>query len=573
MTLYVRMIALVPRCIFLLLIASATASAQQIPYSLPTFTDAPLREQPARLLVVAPDITRPEVQELVDFLYEEFVVDISRVNSADYAPIIDEWAHDGFVYFGSDYFLVPGKGFFEDMARTSKPVLWINYHAWNLDREALARKGLSMRDRHSLEFTKMNFSGAVPLQPTDTSWVGAHNPAKILYWLYDDDWSKALPGAVVSGNLSYVSYIPSLDPSKPDFPAFEAAAHASLDRLRAEAEPRQTNEERLQNARDDEFRAGIHLPNIFSGDGTGVISYDSPDLHANLMRIKNAGADWVTIGQTFYQEGIRASQIKTDSSRTISFAALANIVSDAHKLGLHVRLSVIVNLTEKSRGPNDWRGFIRPTNPANWWKEYRIIVLKAAKFAADNGVESFNIGAELNAMQVDSREWRDLVSAVRDVVGYRGLIGYQVNFDALDTMSWGDALDYLSISAYWPLAEDRNASLSEMITSWNGIGDLLAEWTQAHPGVELEFGEIGYASQPYAAVMPYSWRPHRAGEQDLMEQLDSYLSLADFLRKHPEIAGVGIFASTWEDMDPNSIGYSPFGKPAGEVLERIMKLR
>lgn len=59
----------------------------------------------------------------------------------------------------------------------------------------------------------------------------------------------------------------------------------------------------------------------------------------------------------------------------------------------------------------------------------------------------------------------------------------------------------------------------------------------------------------------------------MLEQLNCYVAMEDILRNHPAIACVGIYASAPEDMESGSIGYTPFGKPAGQVTEHILKLR
>jgi len=526
-----------------------------------------------RLLIIVSAEFFTQGENLADLVALFFPVETTVVSTGDYAPRIDERFYDGFIYLGFDYYEAPKEGFVEDMEWTSKPVLWVHYHAWRLDRVALERKGLQIEDLHSSEFSVIEYNGAVPLSETDASWVGAHNPATVLSWLHDPESKAVQPGAVVSGNFGYVSYMPNLEGSTQELGAFLAAVRATLGNPPASTDPGPSYEDRVRTARDDVYRAGVHLPVFVTDSTNGAVGYDSDELHARLMRIKNAGAEWITISRILYQDGIYAHDIMEDPLLTASFDALGNIITDAHKLGLMVRLSVIVNLTEANRNPAHWRGFIRPKYPEQWWKNYRVIVLNAAKFARGNDVESLNVGAELTAMQPDEAQWRALIASVRESIGYRGLVGYQVNFDAVDELNWSNALDYLSIAAYWPLAEDRDPELSELIAAWKPIGQELASWVKRHPGIPLEFGEIGYVSQPFAGMYPYSWKAHKQGRQDLIEQLNCYLALEDFLRRHPEIAGVGIYASTAEDMEPGSVGYAPFGKPAGEVMERILKLR
>ena len=70
-------------------------------------------------------------------------------------------------------------------------------------------------------------------------------------------------------------------------------------------------------------------------------------------------------------------------------------------------------------------------------------------------------------------------------------------------------------------------------------------------------------------MLPFSWKPDKKSRLDVSEQLTAYRALNTFLRAHPEIRGVSIFASTNEDTQPEAIGYSPFAKPAAEVVRQI----
>jgi hypothetical protein len=330
---------------------------------------------------------------------------------------------------------------------------------------------------------------------------------------------------------------------------------------------------RLAAAKADVFRSGVHLPFIFNTDGDETIPYDSDAFHHRLMNIKQSGAEWVNLTQTYYQDGVAASDPAAHRVGTATISALGNIVDDAHALGLFVRLSVIVNLNETTRKPNEWRGLIRPANPEDWWGAYRKIVLDAARFSKSAGIESLVIGAELSRLQDDDAQWRALVSDIRTLTSYKGLVGYQVNFDAFGNMTWADTLDFLSVAAYWPLAKTRDPSLETLNAAWGKIGETLSHWSQAHPGVPMEFGEIGYTSQPYAALYPFSWKPNRSRNLSLTEQLNAYLALETFLAARTDIVGVSVFASTQYDRVPGDIGYSPFGKPAEQVVNRLMDLR
>ncbi|NNE85507.1 MAG: hypothetical protein HKN28_16205 [Alphaproteobacteria bacterium] len=517
-----------------------------------------------RLLIVAPASSLAQAHFLSKEIFADYAFDIRIIDSAKYAPLIDEIAHDAFVYFGSDSGVPPTQGFLDDIARTKKPVLWIKQHIWLLGEDLLQRRGLNVLRPQNTQAEAAN-----------SIRVKVKDPARILNWLFDENGRAVQPTTVVAGNLTYLSFNPQSDSAgTAAAPLLSTALHAAFgDPANILPMPVSSFEDRVRKARDDDFAGGVHLPIYISETSEKFVGYDSDRLHKNLLRIKNSGAEWVTIQRVYYQEGINASQIAKDPARTATLASLENIVADAHKIGLMVRLIPVVNLTEASRKPDQWRGMIQPSNPDQWWMQYRAILLEAAAFARENEVESLAIGAELVALLDEDDRWLSLVADVRHEANYRGLLSYQINFNALEQIGWAHALDYLSIAAYWPLAEDRDADLETLMETWRGIGAELADWRSRNPGTKLEFGEIGYVSQPYTSVFPFSWKPHKDQKRHLSEQFTAYLALEKFLAEHTQIAGVSFFASTREDTDPESIGYTPFGKPASEVMERILKSR
>ena len=532
------------------------------------------QEARANVLLVASDPGQVSTTRLADYLSDAFDVEITTIGPDEYAPLIDAEAFDGFVYLGNDYYKPPGAGFLADMAATDKSVLWVNYHAWLLPQALQDELGMRFGDVHSLNYTKADFFGMRPLTPTDTSLVEVEFPARTLFWLYSDDLSLSLPGSAASGRFVHVSYLPALLVDQPDFAPFREAAEVSFSQISAPADPVPDAAERLEAMRGDTYRTAVHLPFVAS-DGQVDLppAYDSDALHDNLLRIRDIGAETVILTQTFFQVGTTGSEPKAVPFATAAFDALENIVEDAHKLGLSVRLAIVVNLAEEGRNPGDWRGFIRPGDPERWWDTYRGIVLDAARFARVNDIEALTIGVELSSLEPDEAEWRSLIDAVRRDAGYEHLVGYQVNFDKVTDFTWGDAVDYLAVAAFWPLATRGNEPLESLMVSWDGIGAEIDAWMAENPDVVLEFGEVGYVSQPYAAVYPFSWKPDRSRRLSLEEQETSYLSLEYMLRNSPRIAGVGIFASTEGDLVPDDIGYSPFGKPAEDVVRRLMSLR
>jgi len=261
-----------------------------------------------RILIVASNESNFMANRLADLLTTYLSVDVTMTDNANYAPLIDERAHDGFIYLGADYASVPKQGFLDDIARTSKPVFWINYHAWLLEDAFLRRKGLRIADEHPGIYGTLIFHTIINLPNKETTHVEAETD-NVLYWLHDDSRTKLLPGAVHSGRFTFLSYFPSVDSAAPDFAAFLSALRKTFGTGPARAKTPPNFEERMRNVRADKFWTGVHLPRYVAQTSDDAIGYDSDLLHRNLMRIKETGAEWVTVVQNYYQDGIHAEEI------------------------------------------------------------------------------------------------------------------------------------------------------------------------------------------------------------------------------------------------------------------------
>jgi len=552
--------------ILVLLFLSGLPFAQQLQSNIGNVSPAQANPVIRILIITSPGEYGFEMAKLLEDL---FGFDVEVTDTDRYAPLIDEYVYDGFVYMAGKYNIPPKASLLEDMRKTNKPLLWINYHAWLLGSDFFHKKGFDVRDDYGKQYSHLLADVVSNLSPTDTTVIKAKGD-KILYWLFNPN--KGLePAAAHSENFTYLGYSPTIDTSKADFRAFRSALNKAFGNISPSGYKSLSNyKQRLSSIRKDDFRTGIHLPVYVAGSTDVTHAYDSDYWHSNLIRIKETGAEWVSIVSVYYQEYVDSSRIYADPERTPRADVLRAIIDDAHKLGLHVRLYFVVNIAKPKKA--EWRGFILPKNREHWWRSYQKFALLLAKLAKEKEVESFVLGAELNKMQRDAKGWQNLVSLVRNRVKYEGLLGYQVNYDALELM-WAKSLDFVGIAAYWPLAGNRDPKLVELRESWSVIKNKLDTWIHQHPGVALEFSEIGYVSQPHTSEFPYTWKPFRGREQSTSEQLQCYQALYDFLFDYKAIKGVHIFASTEEDEVSGGRGYTPFGKPAQGVLEKIIDIR
>ena len=84
-----------------------------------------------------------------------------------------------------------------------------------------------------------------------------------------------------------------------------------------------------------------------------------------------------------------------------------------------------------------------------WWEDYTNYIVHYAKIAEEKQVPVLCLGCEMNSTEEFEDKWRNLIKQVRAV--YHGQITYDVNHGNEDKVKWFDDLDFINISAYYPI--------------------------------------------------------------------------------------------------------------------------
>jgi len=136
---------------------------------------------------------------------------------------------DVLMYIGENYHTRIPRALINDVNRTNKEILWINYHAWKLNTRKL---GFKVYDKHSADFDKISYRNYdFKLNPTDTSLVNIINSekSKVLAWLVDNETGKRIPAIVnANENFLYVSYMPPTVPYLDEQIPFLNALHETF---------------------------------------------------------------------------------------------------------------------------------------------------------------------------------------------------------------------------------------------------------------------------------------------------------------------------------------------------------
>ncbi|MEO0325531.1 MAG: hypothetical protein AAF447_21415 [Myxococcota bacterium] len=317
---------------------------------------------------------------------------------------------------------------------------------------------------------------------------------------------------------------------------------------------------------------GLCLAHSYAGGGAR--GYGSASSAAELRRLRDLGATWVSLTPFGYQDRLDATRVRglyeRGSGRWESAGEtderLVGEIRAAHGLGLKVLLKPHLWV-----GRGAWRAEIDPGTTEGWrrWQaSYGAFLQHYAELASREGVALLAVGTELRSSALRFPDWwRRLVRQVRAV--YDGELTYAANWDEAEQVTFWRDLDYVGVNFYPSLAETpedpEDAKRRRLEAALDRL-DALA----ARTGRPLLLTEVGYKSCRGTEVRPYEWTERiRDGDApDEAAQARAYRRLLRAVAQRPHIRGVYVWK--WF-TDPASreegpLGFSPRGKPAEDEL-------
>lgn len=270
------------------------------------------------------------------------------------------------------------------------------------------------------------------------------------------------------------------------------------------------------------------------------------------------GAEDVQLTIRWVQADVTSATIAPKPGITPSDATVRDCMAHARAKGLAIFLLPIIHLEQRSA--QDWRGTLRPADRAAWWKSYRAFILHHAALGAKDAA-LLAVGSELVSMEADVAEWRRLIADVRAV--FPGLLTYSANWDHFLPVQFWDAVDFLGISAYWPIAKTPAEDVETMIARWKPIKAEIARFV-LRAKMPLIFTELGYRSDAEGATQP--WLHTRKVPPDLEVQRRAWAATRAAWADTPWVAK--LYAWNWfGEGGPNDTSHTPRHKPAAEVLK------
>lgn len=282
-----------------------------------------------------------------------------------------------------------------------------------------------------------------------------------------------------------------------------------------------------------------------------------------IQEIRATGADTVSFIVVWMQEDIHAMQIREVPGRTVPEDKLIEAIRAAHDEGLRVMVFPIVLL--ENAGMGEWRGRLDPPAVELWFANYSERLLHLAALCEREGVELLSIGSEFSSLEQHTDHWRELITSTREV--FSGWLTYSGNWDHLRVLRVWDQLDFMSVSAYFELAEERDVPESWLDGAWQHHRDqLLAIHAEVAPDLPLVISEVGYASQDGIAEHPWNYTLDHP--LDLEEQRQCYAAFIRTWEGVPQLRGVYFYEWGGDGGGPADTSYTPRGKPAEELIRR-----
>lgn len=305
--------------------------------------------------------------------------------------------------------------------------------------------------------------------------------------------------------------------------------------------------------------------------GNGYGSLPSKAMHSHLSSV---GYDTVQLNTFAYMRGRKDTEVISDGDPTMAEKYIVAEIENLHSAGFDVMLKPHIWIGGHNLDSDNWRNkidFEDPQERGEWFSSYEKFILSEAELAEKTGVEIFVIGTELVGMSKYTKEWKALISDVRDL--YSGKLTYAAEGMNAKKIEFWDALDYIGIDAYFPLSEKSNPTLKELLSGWNKYEPEIKELSRKY-NKKVIFTEIGYKSVEGTTIKPWEWSKDGKASQE--EQALAFEAVSLAFSDKPYLAGVFVwkYFTDMNSYERGNIlkGFTPYGKKAETVLSGWFRL-
>ena len=301
--------------------------------------------------------------------------------------------------------------------------------------------------------------------------------------------------------------------------------------------------------------------------------YSTNASRVSLGEVAATGVRVIELMATWYVDNVtNATTVYADARASPTDADVLRAAADAAEAGLAVAWKPHIDSKDGVWRANIGTAFTTEAQWEEWFDSYTSFLVHFARLAVASGVPvaGFNVGTELDGTHGRESQWRAVITAVRVVLpgvplwlgpnwSWRGSPGYEF-------VRFWDALDFLGVDMYAPLAAHPDPTLPVAIAGWAPLVASLSAFSSAHDNKQFIFAEIGYASYADAAVDAPGCC---TGAPDPTTQAVLYASFFEAVWTQPWLGGV--FWWAWPENapggDPCGTDFSVFAKPAAAIVK------
>ena len=295
--------------------------------------------------------------------------------------------------------------------------------------------------------------------------------------------------------------------------------------------------------------------------------YASRRAARQLDRLQALGANWVSVNPFAYLK-LHSPHIAASSGFGLegeTDESMGVVISEARARGLGV-------MVKPHLWSSDFVGRISMRTQKDWsrfFKEYGRYILHHAILAEACDASALSVGNELiECTRGHDAEWRRLIGAVRSA--FAGSLTYGAHWgEEVEQISFWDALDWVGVSLYAPLAEDGKANSESLRESARRQAERLRAISR-RVDRPLLLVEAGFPSHPRAAIAP--WEDPDRGPADPGAQAEAYEALLSVFWPLPFVEGVYLWK--WFSDEPGPPGdrsHRFAGKPAEDIVRRFYR--
>ncbi len=225
--------------------------------------------------------------------------------------------------------------------------------------------------------------------------------------------------------------------------------------------------------------------------GITLVAPPQPFGQNPFQEIKELNAGWIAIVPfAFSHKGepmVRYSHRRQWWGETPE--GIRQTIEEAKNSGLKVMLKPQVYI------PGGWVGDMNFTKEEDWliWeKSYEEYIINLVCIAEEMQVDIFCIGTEYKFAIIKREEfWRKLTAKIRST--YSGKLTYSANWDHYRDFPLWDMMDYIGISAYFPISHHKQPSVFVLQKKWKPVVRQLKKFAEKHEK-QILFTEYGYLS-------------------------------------------------------------------------------